>query len=127
MSDVTRICPQCGHANSMDARYCAQCAYDTQGNLPAPQASSLPAVVSKAALPVLVGAASLAVSLGWKLLQGMLAQQQKAQAQPIQVKKADLPATQAKRTIRIRTSWAVGDSSGQWQRGQTEHTIEFDD
>ncbi len=125
MSSVTRICPQCGHANTMEARYCAECGYDTQGNLPVPQENNLPAVIGKAAVPVLVGAASVAVSLGWKLLHGMLSQP--AKSQPIQVKKNEAPATQSKRAIRIRTSWVVGDSSGNWQKGQTEHTIEFDD
>jgi hypothetical protein len=28
-------------------------------------------------------------------------------------------------TITIRTSWAVGDSSGKWEKGQAEQTIEL--
>lgn len=124
MSSVMRICPQCGHGNTMETRYCAHCGHDTQGNLPAPQASNLPAVIGKAAVPVLVGAASLAVSLGWKLLQGMLA---KPTAQPpMQIKKGEIEK-RSRATIRIRSSWAVADSNGTWRRGQVEHTIEFDE
>ena len=59
MSDVKRICPQCSNAFPLDARHCTHCGYDMDASLPAPQ-SSLPELVSKAAVPVLVGAASLA-------------------------------------------------------------------
>ena len=45
MSNVTRICPECGHGNAMDTRYCAQCGYDSHSNLPATQGASLPAVI----------------------------------------------------------------------------------
>jgi len=119
-----RICPQCGHGNTMETRYCAQCGHDTQANLPVPQPSNLPAVIGKAAVPVLVGVASLAVSAGWRLLQGLLT---KPVAQPpMQVKKGEIEK-RPRATIRIRSSWAVGDSNGNWQRGQAEHTIEFDE
>ena len=125
MSNVTRICPQCGHGNAMDNRYCAQCGYDSQSNLPVPQSTNLPAVIGKAAVPVLVGAASLALSAGLKLLQNALSKP--AAQQPIQVKS---PATgevakRGRMTITIRTSWAVGDSSGRWEKGQSEQTIEL--
>ena len=128
MSNVTRICVQCGHGNPMEARYCARCGYDTQADLPATQGNTLPALISRAAVPVLVGAASLAISAGWKLLQSLLAQPAAPQAnQPIQVKKAEPPAVRPRRTIRIRTSWAVGDAGGNWRQGHSEHEIEFED
>ena len=127
MSNVTRICTQCGHGNAMDARYCAQCGYDSQSNLPAVPQVNLPALVGKAAVPVLVGAAGLALSAGWKLLNGLLTKPSPPTAQPIQLKKAAPLATQGKRTIHIRTSWAVGDSRGNWQQGTSEHRIEFDE
>lgn len=129
MSEITRVCPQCGHGNALDARYCAQCGYDTQGNLPVPQQSNLPAVIGKAAVPVLVGAASLAVSAGLKLLQNALSKPaaKPATQQPIQVKGQDkTDVVKAPRVkITVRTAWAVGDSSGRWERGQAEHTIEL--
>lgn len=127
MSSVTRLCPECGHGNVLDARYCAHCGHDTQGKLPAPQ-SNLPAVVSKAALPVLVGAAGLALSAGWKLLQVMMDQSDRQRG--IQVKQAQQVQKSAglgKFSVRITTAWAVSDSSGKWQKGQMEHTIEFDE
>jgi hypothetical protein len=124
MSNVTRICPQCGHGNAMDNRYCAQCGYDSQSNLPVPQGTNLPAVIGKAAVPVLVGAASLALSAGLKLLQNALS---KPAAQPIQVKSPSTGevAKHGRMKITIRTSWAVGDSSGRWEKGQSEQTIEL--
>lgn len=125
MSNVTRICPQCGHGNAMDTRYCAQCGYDSQSNLPVPQGTNLPAVIGKAAVPVLVGAASLALSAGLKLLQNALSKP--AAQQPIQVKNAATGevAKRGRMTITVRTAWAVGDSSGHWEKGQSEQTIEL--
>lgn len=128
MSNVTRICPHCGFGNGMEDRYCAQCGGDTQGNLPATQGTSLPAVIGKAALPVLVGAASLALSAGWKLLQSALSKPT-PQAPPQAAIQVKTPAPLAPRlprmTVTVRTSWAVGDSSGRWEKGQSEQTIEF--
>lgn len=125
MSNVSRICPQCGHGNPMDTRYCAQCGYDREANLPVPQGASLPAVIGKAAVPVLVGAASLALSAGLKLLQNVLAKP--APQPPIPVKSTEKGEVvrRGRMTITIRTSWAVGDSSGRWEKGQAEQTIEL--
>ncbi len=103
MSDVKRICPQCGEAFPLDARHCAHCGYNMDAALPVPQ-SSLPELVSKAAVPVLVGAASLAVSMGWKLLQGMLSQPAKPKQQPLQVRPAEQVQQRGKMTVRITTS-----------------------
>lgn len=130
MSDVSRICPQCGGSNAMDTRYCTHCGYDTQSSLPAIQVN-LPEVLGKAAVPVLAGAVGLAVSVGWKLLQGMLNQASRPAPPTINVPRSETTAIQPvprtpRRTIHIRTSWAVGDSSGNWRRGESEQTIEFD-
>jgi hypothetical protein len=89
-------------------------------------------VIGRAALPVLVGAASLAVRAGWKLLQSRLAQAPAAPApktqQPIVVPqpRTEIAPHRAKRTIHIRSSWAV-NNGGVWQQGSSEHTIELDD
>jgi hypothetical protein len=111
----------------MEARYCARCGYDTQGNLPAQQQTNLPAVIGKAAVPVLVGAASLAVSAGFKLLQGIMARQAQPQSQPpVRAASNDSEIAPSRRvTITVRTSWAVGDSSGRWEKGQAEQKIEL--
>ncbi len=125
MSNVMRICPHCGEANLLDSRFCAHCGADTQANLAASGQNNLPAVIGRAALPVLVGAASLALSAGWKLLQGALARQA---AQPPAAVKTNpvIPVARRPRvTVTIRTAWTVGDSSGKWQKGQSEQTIEF--
>ncbi|MBK8046546.1 MAG: hypothetical protein IPK16_05090 [Anaerolineales bacterium] len=56
-----------------------------------------------------------------------LSQPAKNTQQPIQVKQQALPAKRGKMTIRVTTSWAVGDSSGAWRKGVAEQTIEFDE
>ena len=127
MSEVSKICPQCGGSNGLDSRHCAHCGYDTQAALPMIPAN-LPIVLGKAAVPVLAGVAGLALSVGWKLLQGVLNQTARP---PLKVARTETTAIQPaastpRRTITIRTSWAIGDSSGAWRRGESEQTIEFD-
>ncbi len=139
MSEIQRICPQCGKSSALDAQFCAHCGYDTQAGLPAPR-QMLPVTIGKAALPILAGVASLAIRAGWKLLQNYMAQQ--AANNRMTVPKAS-PATpqttqlaarneaptarRPRRTIHIRSSWAVGDGNGLWQRGTSEQTIEIED
>lgn len=136
MSEIQRICAQCGKNSPLEARYCAHCGYDTQAGLPAPR-NTLPVSLAKAALPVFAGVASLAIRAGWKFLQSRMAQAaiQSAADNVIPIPKATTPAPQttqpapqrARRTVHIRSSWAVGDANGVWQKGNSEHTIEFDD
>ncbi len=136
MSDIQRICAQCGKSSALDARYCPHCGYDMEGGLPAPR-NTLPVSIGKAALPVLAGVASLALRAGWKLLQAKLAETavQSPKENVIPIPKAATPAPQTnqsvarrpRRTIHIRSSWAMGDANGVWQQGNSEHTIEIDD
>jgi hypothetical protein len=137
MSTIQRICAQCGQPNPVESRFCAHCGYDAQSALPAPQ-SSLPVVVGRAAVPVLLGVASLALRAGWKLLQSRSAQQaarravqtvmnRPAPAAPLAPRPEAAPAPRPRRTIRIRSQWAVGDARGVWQQGMSEHTIELDE
>ena len=137
MSNVQRICVQCGEGNPVEARYCARCGYDSQAALPA-QRSNLPAVIGQAALPVLVGAAGLVMRAGWKLLKNRLAQ---PPAPPVinvpspaapqstvpQPRPESTPSRRAKRTTRIRSAWAVNNGDGVWRQGTSDQTIEFDD
>ncbi|MCS6826312.1 MAG: zinc ribbon domain-containing protein [Caldilinea sp.] len=125
MTEVSRICPQCGNHFALEARHCSHCGYDVEAALPTPP-SMLPALVVKAAAPLLVGAASLAASLGWRLLQSLLTRPVKATAPPIQVR-SDAPVRpQSRMTIRITTSWVVGDAGGNWRKGRSEQTIEIE-
>ena len=136
MSRIERVCVQCGEGNPVEARYCARCGYDSQAALPAPRAN-LPAVIGQAALPILVGAAGFVVRAGWKLLKNRLAQASApsvvnvpapAVAQPISQPRPEIaPNQRAKRTVRIRSAWAVTNGNGVWQRGTSDHTIEIDD
>jgi hypothetical protein len=138
MSNVHRICPACGKDTPLDARHCPHCGHDTQAGLPVQAGSQLPMVVGKAALPVLVGVGTLAARMGWRLLRGRLAAlgtQSPAPVQPRTESSARPPARvtpaevapRARRSIRIRSSWAVGDARGIWQQGATEHIIEIDE
>ncbi len=147
MSDIRRICAQCGASVPLTVRYCGNCGYDFQGELPVAQ-SNLPAVIGKAAVPFLLGAASLALRLGWKVLQSRWAQAAAESAvdaalkkvQPAKTRPAPNPApiqpaapveeplaARARRTITIRSAWAVGDANGIWRQGFTEQRIDLDD
>lgn len=136
MSEIQRICAQCGKSSALDARYCPHCGYDMEGGLPVPR-NTLPVTITQAALPVLAGVASLAIRAGWKFLQARLAESavQSAKAKVIPIPKPTTPAPQKNqpaaqrphRTIRIRSSWAVGDANGVWQQGNSDHTIEIDE
>jgi hypothetical protein len=135
MSQVNRICPQCGGNVSLQARYCGDCGYDTSRGLPA-QRLNLPVQVGRAALPVVAGLAGLAIRSGWKFLQAQLAQAA-TQATPTVQNPLTPRATsdlkpmdsspRAGRTIRIRSSWIIGDGQGRWKQGNEEHIIEIDD
>ncbi|MEZ4635831.1 MAG: hypothetical protein R2856_12870 [Caldilineaceae bacterium] len=132
MSEVSRICSQCGGSVALNARYCSHCGYDTSSGLPV-QRTSLPLQVGKAALPVVAGLAGLALRSGWRFLQNQLAQtaasalnNQSRPTRPPVVKNQE-PADRPRRTIRIQSSWVVGDGQGRWRQGQEEHIIEFDD
>ena len=144
MSNVQRLCMQCGEGNPVESRYCARCGYDSQAALPAPRVS-LPVVIGRAALPVLVGAAGLVVRAGWKLLQNRLAQASASSLQTIQPNsaqpnvpqpnvaqppvpqpRADVTSSRrAKRTIHIRSAWAINNGNGVWQQGTSHQTIYF--
>jgi hypothetical protein len=127
MSEITRICAGCGEAAPLEARYCPHCGYDTTGGPPAPTSNlSLPMALGKAALPVVAGVASLAARFAWKLIQQRL--NQPAPIQPSTATAASSPAPRtARRVIRIRSSWAVGDANGVWRKGTSDQTIEIDD
>jgi hypothetical protein len=131
MSNLQRVCVQCGEGNPVESRYCARCGYDSQSALPTVR-SNLPEVIGRAALPVLVGAAGLVVRAGWKLLQNRLAQASitpAPKAQPvIPIPRGDAAAPRtAKRSIHIRSSWAINNGNGVWQQGTSEHRIEIDE
>lgn len=129
MSTVHRICPICGKDTPLDARHCPHCGHDTQSDLPVPQGASLPMVVGKAALPVLVGVGTLAVRMVWKLLCSrweLPVAKTAPFSPPARIDQPSQPV-RSQRTIRIRSSWAVGDANGVLRQGQVEHVIEIDE
>jgi hypothetical protein len=135
MSEVQRICAQCGEAGPLAARYCPHCGADSQAALPAPR-STLPLALTKAALPILAGAASLALRAAWKLLQSRMSATVTEQAvQSLRTARsaqppaplAQAPVHRPHRTIRIRSAWAVTDGNGVRRSGVSEHQIEIDD
>jgi hypothetical protein len=85
-------------------------------------------------LPVLAGAASLVVRAAWKLMKSQVARRaaQRAvqaitQPAPVQPTVVQPAPRRSRRTIHIRSSWAVGDANGVWRKGSSEQTIEIDD
>ncbi len=128
MSEVFRVCPNCGQDVAMTARHCGECGYNTQGGYPLEGRNNLPAVVAKVGLPVAAGLAGLALRAGLQLLQKQLpalasnALSRNAPRPPAQPRKG-----RGSRFIHIRSKWSVGDRSGVWQSGEEEHTIEIDD
>ena len=138
MNEVHRICPNCGGNTPINARHCPACGQDTvSGQMPI-QRQNLPVAVGKAMLPVAVSVAGFALRAGWKLLQSRMAQDaakaaiqtvsQRAQSPAPRPQSPPVVADQSpKRTVRIRSTWAVGDGRGNWKQGQEEHVIEFDE
>lgn len=134
MSDVTRVCSQCGGKVALDSRFCGRCGYDTSAGLPVQQ-RNLPAQIATAALPVAAGLAGWAVRAGWKLLRARL--EEMAKNPPAVVSPRQQPAprptappqesSRPRRTIRIRSTWAVGDGKGVWRQGAEEHIIDIED
>jgi hypothetical protein len=135
MSEVQRICTHCGEAGPLAARYCPHCGADSQAALPAPQAN-FPLALTKAALPILAGAASLALRAAWKLLQSRMTANVTEQAvQSLRTARTAQPpapttsaaAQRPHRTIRIRSAWSVTDGNGVHRSGVSEHQIEIDE
>jgi hypothetical protein len=104
-------------------------------HLPVARETNLPALVRSAAMPVLAGITTLAVSAGIRVVQGILRQalasatQAGAPSTALQRNApADVvPAGRRNRTIRIRSSWAVTDGQGNFRQGQSEHVINLDE
>ena len=75
-----------------------------------------------------VGAATLALRVGWKLLNSRLnAVEPQRMQPPAPAPRQEIAPRSGGRRIRIRSSWAVGDANGVWRQGTSEHIIEFDD
>lgn len=134
MSDVSRVCAQCGGKVAIDSRFCGGCGYDTAGGLPVAQ-RNVPAQIATVALPVAASLAGWAVRAGWKLLRARLEEMAKnppapATQRPAPVSRSAPPAEtggRTKRTVRIRSTWAVGDGKGVWRQGAEEHIIDIEE
>ena len=136
MSDVSRVCSQCGGKVALDIRFCGRCGYDTTVGLPVVEQRNLPAQIATVALPVAAGLASWAVRAGWKLLRARLEEMAKnppavAAQRPAPAARQTATVQQAngrpKRTIRIRSTWAVDDGKGVWRQGAEEHIIDIEE
>lgn len=134
MADVYRICTACGKSTPIEAQYCPHCGYDTQAGLPSRQSSNLPMVVGKAAVPMLVTAGTLAARVVWRLLRERLLStpapslKTETPRQPLVPLQPQPPAApRPRRSIRIRSTWAIGDANGIWRQGYTDQQIDFDD
>ena len=123
MSEVFRVCPNCGQNVAMAARHCGECGYNTQGGYPLEGRNNLPAVVAKVGLPVAAGLAGLALRAGLQLLQKQLP----TLAANALSRSAPRPAQprrgRGSRFIHIRSKWSVGDRNGgvAVRRGRAHH------
>ncbi len=128
MTDIRRICPSCDQSAPLDSRYCPACGHDAQTGYTMVPKASLPAAIGRAALPVLAGAATIALRFGWQLLSNRLAAPAQARTDPpTQRPQADIARSERpQRRIRIRSTWAVGDHNGNWRQGASEHIIDLD-
>lgn len=133
MSEIYRVCSHCGGRSSETTyRFCPTCGADSEREL-AVLDTSLAATASKAALPLAISVAGVALRFGWKLLQSRMAVSAVHNVSQLQLsgrKQSALPSAQKPRSgrrIHIRSKWAVGDSAGNWQRAESEHIIDIDD
>ncbi len=68
MTQIERICPNCGTSNPSDQTYCVQCGLDLI-HLPAPRRTTLPARIDQARAAALVlGASMLIARAGLQLI-----------------------------------------------------------
>ncbi len=92
-------------------------------------------VVGKAAVPMLVTAGTLAARMIWKLLRerslptatAALKVQEAPAPQPLMRSEPQPVAGRSRRSIHIRSTWAVGDANGVWRQGMTEHQIDIEE
>jgi len=136
MSSVTRLCSRCSYGNPLETQFCGRCGADMQAShLPVARDNNLPALIRSAAMPVLAGITTLAVSAGIRLVQGLMRQALAAATQTAPASTAlqrnapaeVVPVARRNRTIRIRSSWAVTDGQGNFRQGQSEHVIDLDE
>lgn len=135
MSTVHRICAACGEDVPLQAQHCPYCGHDTQSGLPMKTNSNLPMVVGKAAVPMLVTAGTLAARLIWRLVRARglptataaLEVQETPAPQRIMRSEPQPIAARSRRSIHIRSTWAVGDANGVWRRGMSEQHIDIEE
>lgn len=125
MSDVERICPECGAANAVDVHFCGACAAPLSSRALARRESTLPAKIEpkNAALAVgATGVAAVALRVGTVLVKQVA-------KTLLDRERDDEPAPLAERepegrpVMHIKRSWAIGDSTGVRQWGSEDITI----
>ena len=85
MSEVFRVCPNCGEDVAMAARHCSECGYNTQDGYPLERRNNLPAMVARVGLPVAAGLTGLVLRAGWQLPAETAADAGSQRAQPERV------------------------------------------
>lgn len=131
MAEVNRICPACGKNSPLEARYCPHCGHDASTGVPMTTGSNLPATITKAALPVLATAGTLALRMMWRMLrQQFLTPVSNVTATTNAVPQrtqSEQPVRRSGKSIRIRTAWAVGDANGIQRQGYSDQQIDYDE
>ncbi|HIC94961.1 MAG TPA: hypothetical protein EYP09_12065 [Anaerolineae bacterium] len=72
MEEVKRICPLCGAANPLEGRICVRCGADMRQSLPAAPGAGPLVPWREIGGALALGAAYLALELGWRLLRRRL-------------------------------------------------------
>lgn len=125
MNDVERICPECGAANAIDVHFCGACAAPLSSRALAHRESALPAKIEPKNAALAVGAtgiAAVALRVGTVLVKQvartLLDRTSEEQSAPLAKKEPE-----GRPVMRIKRSWAIGDSTGVRQWGSEDITI----
>ena len=125
MNDVERICPECGAANAVDVHFCGACAAPLSSRALARRESALPAKIQpkNAALAVgATGVAAVALRVGTALVKHvaktLLERESDEELAPLAKQEPE-----SRPVMRIKRSWAIGDSTGVRHWGSEDITI----
>jgi hypothetical protein len=127
MTNVKRLCPECGAANPMDSQRWYACGANLRSDLPVPLGETLPVSWKQVGASLVVGAAALALRVGAQMLADYLERRAAGQQEPVrlptlvrrglsQQDKAEEP-TRHRRRVRAwgRRAW------GSWQSDGASH------
>lgn len=96
MTEVKRLCPVCGAANSMERERCEACGADFRSDLPVPIGEMLPITWKRVGASLALGVAALAVKAGLNLVSHLL---ERKTVKPTEFKVRKQPPAQESRWV----------------------------